>query len=96
MPAPPGMRTLGYVQVTGLSAATALTIPAGTALVLVIPQTQAVRWRDDGTSPTASVGYPLAVGSELRYDGANMGALKFIEQAASAAINVTFYGLGPF
>lgn len=96
MPTPPGMRSLGQVQVSGLSAATGLTIPTGCALILVIPQTQAVRWRDDGTAPTASIGQPVAVGQELRYDGANMANLKFIEQVASAVINVAFYGIGPF
>lgn len=83
---------LGYQQITSLSASTALDIPAGTALILVTPQTQAVRWRDDGTAPTATVGYPLAAGSELRYDARSMAALRFIEQTASAAINVVYYG----
>lgn len=96
MPVGPGLKQLGYQQITSLSAATALTIPGGTQLALVIPQTQAVRWRDDGASPTASVGQPLAVGQELRYDGAGLAALKFIEQTASAAINVVYYGGGPF
>lgn len=84
---------LGYQQITSLSSATALTVPAGTKLVLVTPQTQAVRWRDDGTDPTASVGYPLAVGAELQYSAAQFSRLKFIEQTASAAINVCYYGL---
>ena len=87
-----GLRPLGYVQVTVLSASTGLTIPAGCCLIRVIPQTQAVRWRDDGTAPTATVGQPLAVGAELLYDATGMVALRFIEQVASAAINVTFYG----
>ncbi len=89
-----GEKALGYVQITNLTASTALTIPAGTSLILVQPQTQAVRWRDDGSDPTASVGYPLAVGSELRYTCAQMSRLRFIEQTASAAINVVFYGQG--
>ena len=88
----PAMKQLGYQQITSLSSATALTIPAGCALAIVIPQTQAVRWRDDGTNPTGSVGYPLAVGQELYYDSASLPALKFIEQTASAAINVCYYG----
>jgi hypothetical protein len=95
MPTPPGMKKLGYQQITSLSAATALTVPNGACLALVSPETQAVRWRDDGVSPTATVGYPLAVGAELRYDGDAMGALKFIEQTASAKINVVYYGFAP-
>jgi hypothetical protein len=96
MPAPSGMRQLGYQQLTSLSAAAALTVPAGTILAMCTPETQAVRWRDDGTSPTASVGYPLPVGAELRYDAGGLAALKFIEQVASAKLNVVYYGNQPF
>lgn len=96
MPAPSGMRQLGYQQLTSLSAATALTVPAGTILALCTPETQAVRWRDDGTSPTASIGQPLPVGAELRYDAGGLALIKFIEQVASAKLNVVYYGLQPF
>ena len=84
-------KALGYTQVTGLSASTGLSIPAGTTLILVTPETQAVRWRDDGTAPTGSVGYPLPVGAELRYIAEQMAALRFIEQLPSAKLNVVFY-----
>lgn len=96
MPTPPGMKALGYQQITSLSAATGLTIPAGASLAICTPETQAVRWRDDGTNPTATVGYPLPVGAELRFDAAQMGAVKFIEQTASAKLNVCYYGFQPF
>jgi hypothetical protein len=95
MPAPSGMRQLGYQQITSLNTAQSLTVPAGTILALCIPETQAVRWRDDGTAPTASVGQPLSVGSELRYDAGGTAALKFIEQVASAKLNVIYYGFQP-
>jgi hypothetical protein len=96
MPAPSGMRQLGYQQITSLSSAQALTVPAGTILALCTPETQAVRWRDDGTNPTASVGQPLPVGAELRYDAGGLAVLKFIEQVASAKLNVVYYGMTPF
>lgn len=89
-----GLVGLGYQQITSLSSATALTVPAGTTMCLVIPQTQAVRWRDDGTDPSATVGQPLGVGSELVYTAGSLPRLKFIQQAASATINVTYYGSG--
>jgi len=81
---------LGYQQITSLSSATALTVPAGSSYAVIRAQTQAVRWRDDGTSPTASVGIPLGTSDTLVYDG-NLSAIKFIEQAASAALNVAYY-----
>jgi hypothetical protein len=81
---------LGYQQITSLSTATALTVPTGATMALIVPETQAVRWRDDGTNPTASVGMPVAVGESLNYDG-DLKSIRFIEQTASAKINVSYY-----
>lgn len=81
---------LGYQQITSLSAATGLTVPQGATLALIVPETQNVRWRDDGTDPTASVGMPIFVGASLSYDG-DFNKIKFIQEAASAKINVSFY-----
>lgn len=89
---------LGYQQLTSLSSSTALTVPAtGPAgskqqptLALITPETQAVRWRDDGTAPSASVGMPLAVGVTLQYDG-DLTKIRFIEQTASAKLNISYY-----
>lgn len=81
---------LGYQQITSLSASTALTVPTGATMALIIADTQGVRWRDDGTAPTASVGMPLAVGVSLSYDG-DLKAIRFIQQTASATLNVSYY-----
>lgn len=91
-PATPGnLRPLGYQQITSLSSATSLTVPRGAIVALIQPETQAVRWRDDGTAPTASVGMPLAVGETLPYTG-YLENLRFIEQVASAKLNIAYYG----
>jgi hypothetical protein len=98
-------KPLGYAQSAAVDASTLVSsltftppggaaaagIPLGTQLLLIQPQTQAIRWRDDGQSPTATIGYPLAVGAELRYTGA-MPALRVISQVAGAIINVVAYG----
>jgi hypothetical protein len=82
---------LGYKQVTSLSAAAGLPdIPKEATLALIVPETQGVRWRDDGTDPTASVGMPVAAGSYLSYDG-DLRRIKFIQQSASAKINISYY-----
>jgi len=81
---------LGYQQITSLSASTALTVPSGATLALIVPETQNVRWRDDGTAPTASVGMPIFVGASLSYDG-DLNRIRFIQQAASATLNVSYY-----
>jgi hypothetical protein len=94
---------LGYAQSGAVDAGVAISsltfgsaatagIPIGTWLLLIQPQTQAIRWRDDGVAPTATVGYPLAVGAELRYTGQGQQNLKVISQVAGAIVNVLAFG----
>lgn len=87
-------KPLGYTKYTSIDAATGLVIPEGTSLILIVPETQAIRWRDDGTAPTTTVGQPLAVGAELRYTSRSPARLSIIGQVAGGAINVTCYGQG--
>jgi hypothetical protein len=80
----------GYQQITGLSSVKTLTVPTGATLAFILAESQAVRWTDDGSTPSASVGMPLAVGVPFMYCG-DLAALKFFEQAASATVNVSYY-----
>lgn len=81
----------GYEQISGPSAATGLTIPSERATVARIQAvSQNIRWRDDGTSPTASVGMQLAAGNELWYDG-DLTAFELIEESAGAEVNISYY-----
>jgi hypothetical protein len=89
------MTPLGYCQLTSIDSSTLISscsggIPAGATMAYVQPEAQAVRWRDDGTAPSATVGMPLAVGSALLYVG-TLPALRVISQTAGAKLNVTFY-----
>jgi len=89
---------MGYQQITSLGTATGLTVPqkdlqglAGTPRIAIItPEAQAVRWRDDGVAPTATVGMPLAAGVTLQYDG-DLSQIQFIEQTSGAKLNITYY-----
>jgi len=89
---------LGYQQITSLSASTALTVPTkdlnGMAckpsIAVIVCETQAVRWRDDNVAPSGTVGMPLATGVTLQYDGA-LTQIRFIEQTASAKLNISYY-----
>lgn len=89
---------LGYQQITSLSSSTGLTVPTKDlnglsckpSIAIITPETQGVRWRDDDTAPTSTVGMPLAAGVTLQYDG-DLTKIKFIEQAASAKLNITYY-----
>lgn len=65
-------------------------IPPGATLAYIVPETQAVRYRDDGGTPTATVGEPIPVAGTFTYQG-TMSALLFIEQTASAKLNISFY-----
>lgn len=88
----------GYQQITSLSAATGLTVPVTDAtglsakptIAIITPEGQAVRWRDDATAPSATVGMPLAVGVTLQYDG-DLTKIRFIEQTAGAKLNISYY-----
>lgn len=82
---------IGYQQITSLSSAQALTVPAGATSALIRTEAQSVRWRDDGTDPTASVGIPmLAADAPLLYTGA-LSKIRFIESTSGAKLNISYY-----
>lgn len=80
---------MGYRQLTNLSAAIGIPIANG-RVALIQALNQNVRWRDDGTDPTSTVGMRLHAGETMFYTG-NLRSIKFIEEAASAQLNVTAY-----
>lgn len=86
-------RPLGYFQ-QSISSATGLnsigSVPVDSRLVIITVENAAVRWRDDGVAPTATVGYPLAIGAELRYTGAP-SKLQLCPQSGSAIVNISYY-----
>lgn len=92
---PEGTNSLGYQQITSLSSTQALTVPAGTDYALICSETQAVRWRDDGSDPTASVGVRLITTIAPQKFGGQLSRLKFIEETSSAKLNISYYGTKP-
>ena len=81
---------LGYQQITSLSSVSGLSIPSGARVCIIQANTQNIRWRDDGTDPTNGIGMVLAAGLDMLYTG-NLVKIKFIEVAASAELNVSYY-----
>lgn len=82
---------LGYQQITDLSAATALTVPTGATTAVIRAEAQAVRYRDDGTDPSATVGMPMATtDAPLIYTGP-LTKIKFFEQTSGAKLNISYY-----
>ena len=49
----------GYQQLTVSTTAVALTVPVGATRAVVKVIAQPVRYRNDGTAPTSTVGFPL-------------------------------------
>lgn len=85
------MNIISFEQVTGLSAAKGITRPSRANKALIQTESQPVRWRDDGTDPTAAIGMRLLVGETLVYSVDDFSKIKFIEEAASAKLNISYY-----
>jgi hypothetical protein len=81
---------LGFVS-TGCVAATPLPAIPPTAVYALVSCTGAnVNWRDDGVAPTALLGMPIIAGA-APIKLTNLAALQFIQQAATATLNVSYY-----
>lgn len=89
--AQPALIPLGYQQITLLSTSTALTVPTGATQVLVKVSGAVVRYRDDGTAPTASVGFPVDPGSVISYRVSPLSAVRFIQAAPTATLDILYY-----
>lgn len=87
---------LGCGQLSAFSASTLLSsvsggIPSGATLASLSIETNTIRYRDDGTAPTSSVGTPLYTGlSSWPYSGP-LTAIRFIPTTGSATVDVCFY-----
>lgn len=81
---------IGYQQITGLLTVTGLTIPAGARRCMIQAEASGIRWRDDGTNPTANVGMVLPAAGILEYEG-DLESVKLIGQTAGAVANVSYY-----
>jgi hypothetical protein len=88
------MEAKGYQQLTVSSTAVSPTLPTGAQvqLMVIVGETANVRWRDDGTSPTASVGMPLLADQPALAFNGDIARVKFIRQGATdATLNIAYY-----
>lgn len=89
---------VGHQKITDLSAAVGLTLPAQATrkpparMCYLRAETQSVRFRDDGSDPTASVGMLLLTTDPPFPYWGDLSDIKFIETQASAALSVAYYG----
>ena len=86
----------GYCQITSLGTAVTLVsgctsgVPASSTIAEICTEGVAVRYTDDGSTPTSSVGIPVSASTCFQYAG-DLRAIKFIQQASSGIIDVSFY-----
>lgn len=91
VPRGPGGVPLGYQQISPIAAATPLTVPVGATLAIISVSGGAVRYRDDGTPPTAEEGMPVDAGQTFSYSIA-LAAIQFIQESGAATLDVLYYG----
>lgn len=94
---------LGYCQITSLGSAVALvaascssgTVPTGASIAEICVEVAAVRYRDDGTAPTATIGMPVVPSSTspscFAYAIKPLSAMNLIAVTGSPIVNVNFY-----
>lgn len=102
---PGGCTTAGYLIPAGFEQVTVSSASIGFTSTLAYPtgglaadmavvdvETNAIRYRADGTAPTATVGSPVASGASFTVCGApTIKAVRFIRQSSDATISVHFY-----
>ena len=73
-----------------VNTATNLTPPTGATIAEICVEGQAIRYRDDGTAPTASVGIPVPASSCFQY-AVGLSGIQFIGQTSGATLDVSYY-----
>ena len=84
----------GYESITVGAAAVGLTAAtyAGKQGCFITLETTNVRFRYDGTNPTAAEGHLFYIGQSLHFlNSAVLSKIKFISTGANATIRVTYY-----
>jgi len=83
----------GYEQIQ-LNSGTpvALSPPADAQLAIINAELNTIRFRDDGTPPTTTVGQPIVKFTTLQYNVRNLANCLLIESSDGSAIaNVSYY-----
>lgn len=88
------LRPLGYQQLTVSNTAVGFTLPTvgTTRLAVVMIETNPIRTRDDGTSPTATVGMPFDAKIPIFVCQSSLAAFKAIRQSSDATLSISYYG----
>lgn len=97
-------KPLGFCQITSLGSAVSLvtascatgTVPAGATIAEICVEVASVRYRDDGTAPTTSVGVLVAPASStiptcFAYSVKPITNMYLIAVSGSPVVDVSFY-----
>lgn len=87
------LKPLKFEQITPTTAQ-GVTLEPGAVYLLLQAESQNVRWRDDGTPPTDTVGHILTAGDPPFFYRGRPADIEFIEAAAGAVLNITQYKAG--
>lgn len=84
----------GFQRIASFSTLQTLTVPDGTIFAFIQAETNDCYYRDDGTAPTAAIGFRLYAQAVLKYTGgfAGLKAFQIIPQTGNAVLNVLYYG----
>lgn len=85
-----GVYVTSVATTSGSASLTSGGIPPGATAAYLQVDTAAVRYRDDGGAPTASVGVSIASAGTLFYAG-TLSKIRFILQTGSPLVNIAFY-----
>ena len=88
------LNPLGYQQLAVSNTAVGVTLPAkGTVRVAIIQvEANPIRFRDDGTDPTASVGTLINPNVTIVVCGSAIGRFRAIRSGSDASLSIGFYG----
>jgi hypothetical protein len=82
---------LGYQQISPtVTTPSTLTVPGGTRMAYICAETNTVRYRDDGTPPTATSGQPIFAGTCIYYSG-SLAAMVFQQATSPAVLDLSYY-----
>lgn len=81
-----------YQQLTVSSTAVSLTVPAGAEIAVLHVETDDIRYRDDGTAPTSTIGMRVEQDTTFLACGLALSRLQMIRVTTDATVGVSYYG----
>jgi len=82
---------LGFEQLPASGSAQGLPdIPKGATFGYIQCQDDPIRWRDDGTDPTAATGHRMFDGDDLWFN-AELHKFRFITESGTPVLTVSYY-----